>query len=330
MGHDTIVIGGSDNGVESLRELVSALSVDLPAAVFAVIHIPPYATSYLPEILSRAGPLPAVHPRDREAIRPGMVYIAPPDFHLLVGSDFVRVVKGPRENNMRPAIDPLFRTAAVAHGPGVIGVILSGRLDDGTTGLRAIKACGGLSVVQDPADATYPDMPASALADAVVDHCLPLAQIGPALDRLSRLPVVEPKRAAAVPDELKSQAAMAEWDLEALQSEHCARVPSPFMCPNCKGDLGQVREGDQFRFHGAAGHDSSPLNLPAGESEAIDTTLNEAFCALKEKLHLTERLARKARASGREGAAQHYENEAKTLNRSARTIWDILHGAGPS
>ena len=174
-----VVIGASAGGVEALGFLAAALPDDFAAAVLVVLHVGAH-NSVLPWLLNQRGPLPACHPRDGDPIRPGHIYVAPPDHHLLVEPGRVRLVRGPRENWARPAVDPLFRSAARAYGPGVVGVILTGGLNDGTAGLFEIKRRGGLAVVQDPADAISPGMPRSALRHVVVDHCLPLRNI-PAL-----------------------------------------------------------------------------------------------------------------------------------------------------
>lgn len=171
-----IVIGASVGGVEAIGFLAAALPPDFAASVFVVLHIGAHR-SMLPQLLSRKGPLPACHPRDGDLIRPGHIYVAPPDYHLLVEPGRVRLARGPRENWARPAVDPLFRSAAQAYGPGVAGVILTGGLNDGTAGLFEVKRCGGLAVVQDPGDAVSPGMPQSALRHVAVDRCLPLKDI---------------------------------------------------------------------------------------------------------------------------------------------------------
>ncbi len=157
--HELVVVGASAGGVETLRRLVSELPADFEASVAIVLHVLASGRSVLPAILDRAGPLPARHAADGDPIEPGTIVVAPPNCHLIVEGDRWRVTRGPRENGHRPAIDPLFRTAARAFGPRAIGVILSGALDDGTAGLRTIKICGGATLVQDPDEAQYPAMP---------------------------------------------------------------------------------------------------------------------------------------------------------------------------
>ena len=183
--HDIIVVGSSAGGVEALIKLVSQLPASLPASIFIVLHIPAHGPSLLPDILSRSCPLQVSHPVDGEEVKYGCIYVASPDHHLLVEHGYVRVVRGPRENRHRPAIDPLFRSAARTYGPRVVGVILTGALDDGTAGLLAIKRRGGIAIVQDPRDALYPSMPLSALAHVKVDYNVPLSEIGAWLIRLA-------------------------------------------------------------------------------------------------------------------------------------------------
>jgi two-component system, chemotaxis family, protein-glutamate methylesterase/glutaminase len=179
------VVGASAGGVEALSALFSDLPSGLPIAFFVVLHVPPRNQSRLPSILERTARLPAEHPRDGEKIRPGRIYVAPPDFHLIVGKGVVHLSRGPKEHRVRPAINPLFRSAAQVYGQRVIGVLLSGFLDDGVQGLMEIKRRGGLVIVQDPAEAGFPDMPQNARAKIGVEHCAPVAQIR---DLITRLP----------------------------------------------------------------------------------------------------------------------------------------------
>ena len=200
-GRDIVVVGASAGGVEALRTLVAGLPEGFPAALFIVLHVPP-TTSVLPAILARAGKLPAAHARDGDAIEHGRIYVAPPNYHLLLDGDVVRLDRGPRENGHRPAIDPLFRTAAISHGERVAGVILSGSLDDGIAGLAAVKRLGGAVLVQDPTDALYPAMPKSAVEAGIADELLPVASIPSRLVELATTKIgLESARFKAVEDD---------------------------------------------------------------------------------------------------------------------------------
>lgn len=204
-GHDIIVVGASAGGVEALSRLVSDLPEDLPAAVFIVLHMGPHSTTALPHILARRTKLAVEHARDGEPIENGRIYVALPDRHLLVGRDTVRVSTGPKENGHRPAVDSLFRTAAAAYGPRVVGVVLSGSRDDGTAGLRAIHARGGLAVVQDPDEALFPGMPQSALAGDHPDFVVPVGEIGSLLSDLARKEPKPEGRSPTMPDDLDAE-----------------------------------------------------------------------------------------------------------------------------
>ena len=193
---DIVVIGASAGGMEALQKLVSRLPAGLPASLFVVWHLSPGVKSILPSILTKAGALPAVHPQDGDRIEPGRIYVAPNDHHMLLENGYIRVARGPKENRFRPAVDPLFRSAAYVYGPRVIGVVLTGALDDGTAGLWTIKLRGGTAVVQEPAEALIRGMPLSALDNMAVDYRLPVAEIGELLPSLVREPAGEP---AALP-----------------------------------------------------------------------------------------------------------------------------------
>jgi two-component system chemotaxis response regulator CheB len=178
---DIVAIGASAGGVEAVQTLVSSLPPALPAAVFVVLHLMPSSESFLPPILSRSGPLPAIHPKDGERIEKGRIYVARPDHHLIVERGHVHLGTGPKEQHQRPCINVTLRSAAQAYGERVTRVVLTGQPDDGTAGVWEIKRRGGVAIVQYPNQASFPSMPLSALRDVVVDHTLPLARIGPLL-----------------------------------------------------------------------------------------------------------------------------------------------------
>lgn len=174
---DLIVIGASAGGVEALRSLAAGLPGDLPACILIVLHVSPDGRSVLPEILTSAGEIPAFHARSGDPLTYGRIYVAPPNYHMVVKGSVLRIVRGPRENGHRPAVDPLFRSAALAFGPRVIGIVVSGALDDGTVGLMVVKREGGIAIVQDPAEASYSGMPQSAVDNVAVDYIVPIASI---------------------------------------------------------------------------------------------------------------------------------------------------------
>ncbi len=280
--HDIIVVGASAGGVEALTTLAAGLPKALPAAVFVVLHLPEHATSVLPQILDRAGPLPAVHAQDGEPIETGRIYVAPPDRHLVLERGCVRLSRGPRENGHRPAIDTLFRSAARAYGGRTIGVILSATLHDGTAGLAAVKSRHGLAVVQDPASAVYSGMPSSAIDNVAVDYVVPLGEIPAVLERLVQQPAspasMESDPPAVEPGLETEPAAM---DVQAGAGESPAGVPSGFTCPECHGALWQTEHGELLHFRCRAGHAFSGISLLAADAEALDAALWVAFAPSK-------------------------------------------------
>ena len=309
-GRDIIVIGASAGGVEALKLLAGLLPADLPAAVFVVLHLPPKGRSVLPQILARSGPLPATHPRDGEVIERGRIYVAPPDVHMLLQRGSIRLEHGPRENSHRPAIDPLFRTAAAVYGPRVAGVVLSGLLDDGAAGLVAIRQRGGTTLVQDPEEALYPGMPRNALETRCVDHSLPIAELAATLDRLAREPVAE-EPDPPVP---------ATLDLEALQNAERPGTPSGFACPDCGGVLWELQEGETIRFRCRVGHAWSPLSLIARQSDALEEALWTALRALEERATFAGRLTERMIQRGIVRSADYFASRARESREHALMI----------
>jgi two-component system, chemotaxis family, protein-glutamate methylesterase/glutaminase len=288
IGHDVVVVGASAGGVEALRTLVAALPPDLPAAVLVVLHIPRGAPSALPAILDRAGPLPARRVIDGERLVYGRVYVAPADHHLLLVDGRIRLSRGPTENGHRPAVDPLFRSAARAYGPRVVGVVLSGSRDDGAAGAAAVAGQGGVVVVQDPAEALHPSMPEAVMRHTTVDHVLPAAKIGPLLAELSGRTVT----ATDPVDDglLNAEVEMAET--MPVTTDQLGAPPSGFACPSCGGALFEIEKRPLPRFRCRVGHAWSPESLLAEQGEAVERALWVALRALEEKAALGSRLYR--------------------------------------
>ena len=311
-GRDVIVVGASAGGVEALANLVRSLPPALPAAVFVVLHLPANAESLLPEILSRAGPLPAVNPANGEPIQHGRVYVAPPDHHLLVRHGEVGLSRGPRENRHRPAVDVLFWSAAWAYGPRVVSVVLSGALDDGTAGSAVVKARGGITAAQDPGEALFPSMSRTAIQSGAVDHVLPVTEMGNLLARLADEPVVEAMR--EVPHEMDQEVAMAEGNLAAMSGDDRPGHPSVFGCPECGGVLWEIQDEQVLRFRCRVGHAYSSGTLMEEQAEVLEDALWSALRGLEEQAALARRLAERSRA----------RNQASISERFARQEHDAL------
>ena len=322
-GHDIVVVGASAGGVETLIKLIEKLPADLPASVFVVLHIPPQNPSLMPGILSRSGSLKAVHPRDGEAIQQGCIYVAPPDLHLLVEQEHVHLLRGPKENRHRPAIDPLFRSAAAAYGPRVVGVVLTGSLDDGTAGLLAIKRLGGVAIVQDPEDALYPSMPLNALRHVNVDYKLPVSEIGPLITHLAYEPV-DKEGAYHVPEEMEIEMRIAEMNMNALNNGEHAGTPSVFSCPECGGVLWEIKDGELARFRCRVGHAYSIESMMAAQSERVEEALWAALKTLEESVSLSRRLADQARERGQDWLAQRFEEKLQDAQQRAEMIRSAL------
>jgi two-component system, chemotaxis family, protein-glutamate methylesterase/glutaminase len=279
---DIVVIGASAGGIDALKVLVASFPKDLKAAIFITLHVAPYGTSMLPEILERAGPLAASDGKDWEPIQHGRIYVAPPDCHLLFEKDgYVRITHGPRENRFRPAIDPMFRAAAYCFGPRVIGVILSGWLDDGTAGLRAVRERGGVTIVQHPDDAFAASMPLNAIKHVEIDHIIPVKEIGPMLVHLVDTPIEEEVK-RPVPEEMEIEVKIAK-DEKALESGILKwGEPSLYSCPECHGVLLQRNEARNIRYRCHTGHAYSAESLLADLSIKTEETLWSAIRVLEE------------------------------------------------
>ena len=291
---DIVVIGGSAGGLAALQALLEQLDPALQSALFAVLHQSASSPGNLPTILARRSRLPIVTPTDGALIRPGQVYVAPPNVHLFLQSDRVRLLRGPPENAQRPSIDTLFRSAAVSYGPRVVGVVLSGTLDDGTAGLEAIKTCGGTAVVQAPDEATHPEMPASALARASVDHCLRVAGIARLLGQLAlrELPVGDSAGVdVEIPEHLRIET---EFALSARDIDDMDQLGelSGYVCPSCDGCLWKIEGAGLLRFRCHVGHAFSAETLLNEQGQAVERALYTALRLLEERARAARHLAR--------------------------------------
>lgn len=319
---EVVVIGTSAGGFEPLKQLVSALPEEFPATVLIVKHIGRHEST-LPEILQAQSVLPVRHPGDREAIQPGIVLIAPPDCHLLVEQGKVRLFHGPKENFSRPAIDPLFRSAALVYREKTIGVVLSGSLDDGTVGLQAIKAYGGIAIVQSPADATVPAMPQSALDSVDVDFCLPGAEIADRLVSLVRESVtLTPTSGSTDWVRMEQRCAVSEGN-EMEDLKKIAR-PSTFTCPECHGSLWELEGVRPQRFRCHVGHAYTASALASAQREATEEAIWAAIRALHEKEALMKRLAQTAAQTSRVDAVAEHTATARQASRHAETLRKLL------
>jgi len=272
--------------------------------------MPAEGPSYLPDILSRAGPLPAVHVTEGMPIEPGQIYCATPDHHLLIEPGHIHSIRGMKENGFRPAIDATLRTAARAYGPRVVGVILTGMLDDGTAGLLAVKRRGGYAIVQDPDEALYPSMPHTARRYVSVDAVLRLADIAPMLMQLAHEPVASTKE-IAMDDHLELEANISALGQEALEQADTLGVPAPFSCPDCGGVLMEFYDQDFLRFRCQIGHAYSPESLVARQTDQLDITLWAAYRAIDERATLLRRLAAEAQRLNDEREAHRFTQFAQ-------------------
>jgi two-component system chemotaxis response regulator CheB len=322
-GHDLIVIGASAGGVEALTTVVRQLPPDLPAAVLVVLHVPPHTQSELPRILSAAGPLPAMHAVQGMPIESQRIVIAPPDFHMLVEVNYLQLVQGPKEHHVRPAVDPLFRTAARAYGPRVLGVVLTGMLDDGTAGLLAIKRHGGLAVVQNPVEAAFPEMPQIALEFVDVDYSLSIHTMGQVLHELALAPVAE-QGADAMASTRDLEATIPAMDPEAVDESETLGAPVALTCPDCNGVLVAFYEGGLLRFRCQVGHGFSPKSLLASHTEMVDRALWDGFSRLDEQVTLMHHLADDARHRKADVAVQRFERQLCQLTERREQMRRVL------
>jgi len=326
---DIVVIGTSTGGVEVLTRLVAGLPSGFKPAVLIVMHIGPH-DSILPSLLARNSVLPVRQARHGDLVEAGRILVAPPDLHLTMVRDGARcsvvLARTAKENHTRPAIDPLFRAAAAAFGARAIGVILTGALDDGTAGLAAIKACGGVAVVQDPSEALAPAMPSSAIDNVAIDHVLKLDEIPPALSRLAEgnaqgSPAVD--AAPAVPTWVEAENRFGMQGVEMHRLEEFAK-PSTFTCPDCHGTLWELNDQLPRRFRCHTGHAYTERNLVALQGELVEESIWGAVRALQEKEMLLRRMAEDALQNKHIAGSLDYSAQARQAQRSAEVLRGLI------
>jgi two-component system chemotaxis response regulator CheB len=316
---ELVVVGASAGGVEALIRFVRALPSDFPAPILVVLHVPASGPSLLPDILTRAGALPATHARDDEELEGGRIYIAPPDHHLTVSDHRVQTSRGPRENGHRPAIDPLFRSASLAYDGKVAGVVLSGTLDDGTAGLSWIKLRNGVTIVQDPADALYPAMPQNAIDFVEPDYVGPVEDVVNTLVRLT-------SNAGGRNGKEATMEVAPEPSSEQAQPGDIA----PFSCPACGGTLWETLTDGIANYRCRVGHAYTLNSLIAAHGDTVERALWTAYRALEEQSAMSRRVARRLADRGRLESADRFERQAEHSARQAEDLKRVLDALEPA
>lgn len=291
-----VVVGTSAGGMKALITLVKQLPKDFPAPLLIVQHISADATGdALLNSLNKIGKLKCVHAKEGNKIESGHIYLAPSDHHLMIEKNgSLLVTKGAQENRSRPAIDPLFRSAAASFGNRTIAILLTGYLDDGTAGLIAIQRCGGISIIQDPSDADYPDMPKNALNQMKPDYCIPIAEMGGVLSNLmTRKTIKQP----TIPEDIIKEVKIAQRVLSDLPSVNSLGEQVPFNCPGCGGVLWKIDKGPGLRYRCHTGHAYTATSLLAEQTDKIEETMWTALRMFEERKNLLTTIA-----NGQKGA----------------------------
>jgi len=315
---NVIVIGSSQGGLDPLRQLINGLPSDLKASLFIVRHIATTDDNYLTKILHKDSSLPVKSAEHNVPFAEGTIYVAPADTHLLIDAKNMILSRGPRENLCRPAIDPLFRSAAACFGPRVVGIILSGELDDGTSGLIAIKKGGGIAIVQDPETAASPSMPRSALENANIDHCLPADEIGELIGKLVTEEVTaHEQKVENQHDELEIVTGTDE-SIEIMESDGSLH---PIGCPDCGGPLWQLNERSHTRYRCHTGHSYTSRSLVHGLQENEEQALYVALRTLEEKVRLLKNLEKQS-------SGAHFLSRREEAERQSDILRKMLHSTG--
>ena len=313
---DIIVIGGSAGSHAALKQIMSDLPGDLRASLFVATHVPTGSAGYLADVLASAGPMPVSRAVDGQPVECGRVYAAVPDRHLLLVDGIMRLGDGPRENMTRPAIDPLFRSAALAYGSRVVGVVLSGMLNDGASGAYAIKQCGGTVLVQHPLDAQSDQMPLATLETVETDQVAPAGKLG---SLIAEIATKDAGQSPQPPDNLALEVEIAAGArLGSAALRHIAK-PSPLSCPNCNGVLSEVCGEHPLRYRCQIGHALTAEVLESG-IDSVTEAMRIALRIMEERVTLVTRMAQDARQTGRTAVAELYEARAVEYSRYASVL----------
>lgn len=318
---DIVAIGASAGGVEALKFLTSELPAKFDATVLITIHLAEDYVSSLDHILTRSGPLPAHFARGGDKIERGHIFIAPPSRHLLLDGDRIELGSGPRENNARPAIDPMFRSVALCCGARGIGVVLSGMLADGAAGLLALKQSGGITVVQEPDDAAFSEMPASALRRAQPEHIVTLAALPALLKKLIQQP---PGRPVPEPERLRFEVNVAKRGHFNMSDMDRIGRRSVLACPDCHGVMWEIDEGDLLRYRCHVGHAYTAEAMKFAIDENLARALGSALRALDERIAITEKLRDKAIENQHHNSSEWWQRRLDEIEREAEVIRESI------
>lgn len=320
-----IVIGASAGGITAVRTFLNRLPEKVPAAVFVVVHTSPDGPGLLAAVLDRATPLKVLRAENGIEIRDGHVYVAPPDYHLIIDGRRARLSHGPREHRFRPAIDPLFRTAAQHFGARTVGIVLSGHMADGTHGLALIKKAGGVTLVQDPDEAEVPSMPLTAMRHVGVDYVLPVEEMARVIMGLLMNPRKGQTRKSRPGGAIQTEKPNAEQPgADALRTGALDRPPSPFTCPDCGGSLWEIKESGLVRYRCHVGHGFTADSLREGMDEKLEETLWSALRAIEEGIALRSRMKERAKTQRLKAFASSLDDEVAEMVRRAEALRQLL------
>ncbi len=316
-----IVMGASMGGFNTYRKLLSLLPADLDAAIFLVQHVGKMSEDILAPLLDKCGPLTVVEARDGAKIEPGIIQVARPGHHLLIKEEQISTPVGPGINRNRPSIDVLFKSAAAYHGSRVTAVLMTGYQDDGVDGLNSVKLCGGRTLVQDPEEAEYPELPKNAIQYAQVDHVLSIEAIAAKLTEKAQQ---SPSKPVTVPDELLKEIRIYEHPMSSIEKLEEMGAPTSLTCPECGGALRHLEKNSPSRYICHTGHSFTEKSLLQGQTEKIEEALWGAVRMMKERVRILNRMVHGSNEKGMKKNFEYDLQKIEELNDQARIISDFI------